>query len=86
MIRALTRATRPLKVWLRGDQSVLPVLIRELHNGVALPLLTAAIALARAQLCEALAAAATGGLVVEARYGPYDLAETWAEAMRACGC
>jgi HEAT repeat protein len=71
---------------LRGDQSVLPVLIRELHNGVGHQLLDAAIALAKPQLCEALAAAATGGLVVEARRGPYDLTKTWVEAMRVCGC
>jgi HEAT repeat protein len=70
----------------RGDQSVLPVLIRELSTGVALPLLDAAIALARPELCEVLVAAANDGLVVEARYGPYDLTKTWAEAMRACGC
>jgi HEAT repeat protein len=71
---------------LRGDQSVLPVLIRELHNGVGHQLLDAAIALASPQLCEALAAAATDGLVVEARHGPFDLTKTWVEAMRACGC
>jgi hypothetical protein len=65
---------------------VLPVLIRELHNNVALPLLHAAIALARPDLCEALAAAATGGLLVKALDAPYDLTETWSEAMRACGC
>jgi hypothetical protein len=70
----------------RGDQSVLPILIRELHTGVAFPLLNAAIALATPQLCESLAAAEAGGLVLEARYGPPDLRETWEEAMRACGC
>ncbi len=70
----------------RGDLSVLPVLIQELHDGVARPLLDAAIALARPELCEALAAAAGGGLIVKARYGPYDLTEVWEEAMRACGC
>ncbi|HUC66185.1 MAG TPA: HEAT repeat domain-containing protein [Stellaceae bacterium] len=70
----------------RGDQSVMPVLIRELSTGVALPLLNAAIALARPELCEALAEAADGGLVVKALHEPYDLTKTWAEAMRVCGC
>jgi hypothetical protein len=71
---------------LRGDLSVVPALIRELHTGVALPLLNAAIALSSSQLCEALLAAAASGLVVQASHGPYDLTNVWAEAMRACGC
>jgi HEAT repeat protein len=70
----------------RGDQSVLPALIRELSTGISLPLLNAAIALARPGLCEALATAATEGLIFEALHGPFDLTETWADAMRACGC
>lgn len=70
----------------RGDTSVLPALIRELQSGVALPLLDAAIALGRTELCEALISTAASGLVVQARYGPYDLTDSWAEAMRACGC
>jgi HEAT repeat protein len=71
---------------LRGDVSVLPFLIRELLSSVALPLLNAAIALATPDLCKALAATATEGLIVQALHGPYDLTETWTEAMRACGC
>ncbi len=70
----------------RGDRSVLPVLNRELRTGVGLPLLHAAISLATPELCEALAEAATIGLVVQARYAPYDLTKTWTEAMKACGC
>lgn len=70
----------------RCDDSVLPVLIRELHDQVALPLLDAATALARPELCEALVAAKIGGLVVPTRHGPHDLTKTWAEAMKACGC
>lgn len=70
----------------RGDLSVLPALIRELQSGVALPLLDAAIALGRTELCESLIATAASGLIVQARYGPYDLTDSWAEAMRACGC
>lgn len=70
----------------RGDRSVLPVLIRELKNGVSQPLLDAAITLACPELCEALIAAKAGGLVVQAFHGPYDLAPVWKEAMRACGC
>ncbi len=70
----------------RGDETVLPVLIRELHGAVALPLLEAAIALASPKLCDALAAAAGGGLVVEMEHGSFDLKEAWAEAIRACGC
>jgi HEAT repeat protein len=70
----------------RGDQTVIPVLIRELQNGVALPLLEAAIALASPDLCEALKGMRTRGLVVDANSGPYDLTEVWAEALRSCGC
>lgn len=70
----------------RGDRSVLPILIRELHIGVSQPLLDASIALATPDLCEALAAAQRGGLVIQASYGPYDLASVWIEASRACGC
>lgn len=70
----------------RGDQSVLPILIRELHIGVSQPLLDASIALATPDLCEALAAAERGGLVIQASYGPFDLAGVWAEASRASGC
>ena len=70
----------------RGDQSVLPVLIRELHEQVGVSLLNAAIALAKPELCEALAAAASEGLVVQALNGPYDLTKTWMKAMEACGC
>jgi HEAT repeat protein len=70
----------------RGDLSVLPVLINELHGQVALPLLNAAISLASPKLCEALADAAANGLVVEALGGLYDLKESWSEAMQACGC
>lgn len=70
----------------RRDEAVLPVLIRELHDQLALPLLDAAIALARPELCEALVAAKIGGLVVPTRHGPYDLTKTWAKAMKACGC
>jgi hypothetical protein len=70
----------------RCDGSVLPVLIRELHDQVALPLLNAAIVLARPELCDALVAARIGGLVVPTRHGPHDLTKPWAEAMKACGC
>ncbi len=70
----------------RGDRSVLPILIRELHDGVSQPLLDAAIALAVPDLCEALAAAEKRGLVIQASYGPYDLSSVWAEATSACGC
>jgi len=70
----------------RGDLSVLPVLIRELKTGVALPLLDAAIALRRPELCEALAVAERDGLVIQALYGPYDLRSVWRKAMQACGC
>jgi len=69
----------------RGDQSLLPRLIRELHNGLALPLLHAAIALARPELCDALTAAAAGGLLLETPDGTFDMTEIWMEAMRACG-
>lgn len=70
----------------RGDRSVLPTLIRELHIGVSQPLLDAAIALATPDLCEALAAAKQGGLLVQASHGPFDLSSEWDEATRACGC
>ena len=70
----------------RGDQSVLPILIRELHDGVSLPLLDAATALATPDLCEALVAARKLGLVIEASHGPFDLSNEWTEAMHACGC
>lgn len=70
----------------RFDEAVLPVLIRELHDQVSIPLLEAAIALARPELCEALVAAKTGGLVVQTRHGFYDLSETWEKAMKACEC
>ena len=61
-------------------------LINELHAQMALPLLDAAIALAKPDLCEALAAAALDGLVLETGHGPYDLKASWEEAMRVCGC
>jgi HEAT repeat protein len=70
----------------RGDLSVLPILIRELKTGVALPLLDAAIALRRPELCEALAVAERDGLAIQALYGPYDLRSVWRKAMHACRC
>jgi len=71
----------------RGDRSVVPFLIRELLDGVSLPLLNAATALANPDLCEALAAARNGGLVVqEAGKHGFDLTEEWQEARRACDC
>jgi HEAT repeat protein len=53
----------------RRDLSVIPALIQELKSGVSLPLLNAAITLARPELCEALAAADVS-LVVETSLGP----------------
>lgn len=70
----------------RGDHAVLSVLIRELQDGVALPLLNAAIALASPELCGALTSAMARGLTVEASNRPYDLTKVWVEAMHACGC
>lgn len=70
----------------RGDRSVIPALIHALEQDVSQPLLDAAAALATPDLCDALAAAAAGGLVIEASYGPYDLTTVWREAMRRCGC
>ena len=70
----------------RSDLSVLSFLIDELRSGVAAPLLEAAIALARPELCEALIASANRGLVLDTGHGPYDLTDTWTDAMRACGC
>lgn len=70
----------------RGDRSVVPVLIEELRQQVAAPLLDAAIALATPDLCDALAAAADGGLVWEAGDQRYDLTDHWREARQACGC
>lgn len=70
----------------RNDQSVLPVLIRELYRQVAVPLLDACIAMATPELCDALAAAADVGLVWEADGRRHDLWEHWAEARRTCGC
>lgn len=71
----------------RGDRSVVPFLIRELLDGVSLPLLNAATALANPDLCEALAAARNGGLVVqEAGKHGFDLTEEWQESRRACDC
>ncbi|UHC17487.1 HEAT repeat domain-containing protein [Methylobacterium currus] len=70
----------------RGDRSVIPALIRALEEDVSSSLLDAAAALATPDLCEALAAAAVGGLVIQASYGPYDLTNVWREAMQRCGC
>jgi HEAT repeat protein len=71
----------------RGDRSLLPFLIRELSEGVSAPLLNAATALATPDLCEALAAARDGGLVVQTTQPQgFDLTELWQEARRACGC
>lgn len=71
----------------RGDRSVVPFLVRELLDGVSLPLLNAATALATPDLCEALAAARNGGLVVHAAGTQgYDLTQEWQEARRACNC
>ncbi|WP_430913860.1 HEAT repeat domain-containing protein [Methylobacterium sp. sgz302541] len=70
----------------RGDLTVLPVLIRELHQQVALPLLDAAAALAAPELCEALSAARERGLVIQVSHSPYDLLTAWTDASRACGC
>ncbi len=70
----------------RSDRSVIPVLIRELEQDVSEPLLDAAAALATPELCDALAAAAAGGLVVQTPYAPYDLTSAWREAMQRCGC
>jgi HEAT repeat protein len=70
----------------RGDRSVIPALIRALEQDVSLPLLDAADELATPDMGDALAAAAAGGLVIEASYGPYDLTKVWREAMHRCGC
>lgn len=71
----------------RGDRFVVPFLIRELLDGVSLPLLNAATALATPDLCEALAAARNRGLVVqEAGKHGHDLTVEWQEARRACNC
>lgn len=70
----------------RGDRSVIPALIRDLKQDVSQPLLDAAAALATPELCDALAAAAAGGLVVQTPYAPYDLTPVWREAMQRCGC
>jgi len=71
---------------LRGDESALPALICALQDGVALPLLNAAIALASPELCKALEIAERDGLVIEARTGPYNLTSVWQKAVQACGC
>ena len=70
----------------RSDLTVMPVLIRELHEGVAPKLLEAAIALARPELCAALAAAGRDGAVFQTWHGPVDLTDDWLDAKKACGC
>lgn len=71
---------------IRGDRSVVPVLIRELHQQVSMPLLDAATALALPELCGALSVAAEHGLVWEDAGQRYDLTSHWIEARKACGC
>lgn len=71
----------------RGDRSVVPVLVRELLEGVSLPLLNAATALATPDLCEVLDAVRNDGLVVQTTGTQgYDLTQEWQEARRACNC
>lgn len=70
----------------RGDQYVVPALVRELDQQIASPLFEAATALATPALCEALVAARDRVLTWEADNEGYDLTEHWRQAMVACGC
>ncbi|MFT4098524.1 MAG: HEAT repeat domain-containing protein [Rhodoblastus sp.] len=68
------------------DEAAASALKRELMNGVSIPLLEAAIELARPDLCEALDAAAARGLTFGTSNGSLDLNSLWKEAATVCGC